>query len=84
MNKKLYYTMSMDSLLHQVQYIFSENIDYYNKKTEMDSLYSQLSNSQYVVNGTVDSWFKSYTDWLSTTSDAAVIAQIDGKYYNIV
>ena len=50
----------------------------------MDSLCSQLSNSQYVVNGTVDSWFKSYTDWLSTTSDVAVIAQIDGKYYNIV
>lgn len=57
----------------------SENIDYFGKKTEMESLYTQLTASNYVVNGTVDSWFNSYTDWLSTTSDASVIAQIDGN-----
>ncbi|XP_071143132.1 patched domain-containing protein 3-like isoform X1 [Mytilus edulis] len=57
--------------------VYCKNIDYFGKKTEMESLYTQLTASNYVVNGTVDSWFKSYTDWLSTTSDASVIAQID-------
>ncbi|VDI58158.1 Hypothetical predicted protein [Mytilus galloprovincialis] len=58
--------------------VYCKNIDYFGKKTEMESLYTQLTASNYVVNGTVDSWFNSYTDWLSTTSDASVIAQIDG------
>ena len=52
-------------------FCFSENIDYYNSKTSFDSLYTQLSANQYIATGTVDSWFKSYTEWLATSPAAA-------------
>ena len=57
--------------LWSINFCFSENIDYFNSKTRFEDLYTQLSANQYIATGTVDSWFKSYTDWLATSPAAA-------------
>ena len=74
------YALSMPFLKKKIQYLwklwsinfcFSENIEYFTSKTRFESLYTELSANQYIASGTVDSWFKSYTDWLATSPAAA-------------
>nr|XP_022315752.1 patched domain-containing protein 3-like isoform X2 [Crassostrea virginica] len=51
--------------------VYCKNIDYFTSKTRFESLYTELSANQYIASGTVDSWFKSYTDWLAQSPAAA-------------
>ncbi|OWF43557.1 Niemann-Pick C1 protein [Mizuhopecten yessoensis] len=60
---------------------YCKNIDYFSSKTQFDSLYTQLTGSSYISTGSTDSWFKSFTDWLSTTSTASVTSRLDGSKY---
>ena len=43
----------------------------------MDSVYNQLTGSQYIYNGTTDSWFQSLMDWLSSTSNSTVLSMVN-------
>ncbi|XP_060075668.1 NPC intracellular cholesterol transporter 1-like, partial [Ylistrum balloti] len=61
--------------------VYCKNIDYFSSKTQFDSLYTQLTGSSDISSGTTDSWFKSFTDWLSSTSTASVTSRLDANKY---
>ncbi|XP_069127848.1 patched domain-containing protein 3-like isoform X2 [Argopecten irradians] len=61
--------------------VYCKSIDYYGSQTQFDSVYTQLTASSYISSGSTDSWFKSFTDWLSTTSTASVTSRLDGNKY---
>nr|KAG5711759.1 hypothetical protein BaRGS_023523 [Batillaria attramentaria] len=61
--------------------IYCGNIDYFGSKTGFDTVYTKFTDSQYIYNGTTDSWFKSLTDWLAVTTDADALAMIDASKY---
>ncbi|KAJ8306408.1 hypothetical protein KUTeg_016953 [Tegillarca granosa] len=56
--------------------VYCGNMDYFNSKQKFEELYTKLCESEYISNGSVDSWFKSFTDWLSRTSSTSVAAQL--------
>lgn len=60
-------------------FLFSGTIDYFNSASKFNELFSSLSSSTYVSSGSVDSWFQSYMDYLSTTSTASVTSQLDAS-----
>ena len=49
---------------------FTGNIDYFNSKAKFESLYQKFTTSQYINNGTTDSWFLALTNWLNTLTAA--------------
>lgn len=51
--------------------VYCKNIDYHGSRSRFELLNTTLSSNQYITNGSVDSWFKSYTDWLDTNPAAA-------------
>lgn len=63
-------------------FISSENINYQGSRTRFELLNTTLSSNQYITNGSVDSWFKSYTDWLDT-NPAAASGKTTSKYFVI-
>lgn len=63
-------------------FISSENIDYHGSRSRFELLNTTLSSNQYITNGSVDSWFKSYTDWLDG-SPAAASGKTTSKYFII-
>ncbi|XP_050397303.2 patched domain-containing protein 3 isoform X1 [Patella vulgata] len=63
--------------------IYCGNIDYFGSKSKFDQMYTNIKESQYYSNGTLDSWFKSMTDFLLVTSDAAYTAKLDANKYPV-
>ncbi|XP_033736833.1 protein patched homolog 1-like [Pecten maximus] len=61
--------------------VYCKSIDYYSKQTQFDSLYNQMTGSKFISSGSTDSWFKSFTDWLSSTSTASVTSRLDSNKY---
>ncbi|XP_056016839.1 uncharacterized protein LOC125677676 [Ostrea edulis] len=61
--------------------VYCKNIDYLNSKTKFETLYNRTINNQYIATGSVDSWFKSYTDWLET-NPAATAGKVTNNYPN--
>ncbi|KAL8581653.1 hypothetical protein ACOMHN_049209 [Nucella lapillus] len=62
-----------------VRYDFSGNIDYFNSRSQFDSVYSRFTSSSFIYNGTTDSWFQSLTEWLGSTADTSVLAVINSS-----
>ena len=47
--------------------VYIGQIDYYNRKAEMDKIKSALESDPYISEGTVNSWYHHYHDWLMQT-----------------
>ncbi|KAK3091271.1 hypothetical protein FSP39_018506 [Pinctada imbricata] len=58
--------------------VYCKSITYSSKKSNFESLYTSLGSSQYVSNGTVDSWYKSYTEWLATNPTTHNAGKVSG------
>ena len=62
------------------------HVDYFSRKSEMETLYTDIVNNQFTQSGSVDSWFQSFTSWLQDNSAAPTVAsRIDsGKASSLI
>ena len=75
------YLINFQLYVNDICFTLSENVDYYNSKTKFDNLYTSLTSSQYIKSGTTDSWFRSYTAWLTSGAPGTITAQLTGNLW---
>lgn len=60
-------------------YVYCGNLDYFERKNQLESLGSLMDSSSDIYSGSTDSWFTALTSWLSTTNDTEVISLLDSS-----
>ncbi|KAJ8305665.1 hypothetical protein KUTeg_016210 [Tegillarca granosa] len=59
------------------------NIDYFNSGPKLNQLNSRLTSSSHVSSGSVNSWFQSFTNYLSTATNVSVTSHLDANKYPV-
>ncbi|GFO48112.1 patched domain-containing protein 3 [Plakobranchus ocellatus] len=62
-------------------YVYCGNLDYWNKKSQLEALVTAMDRNPDIQNGSTDPWFSALTGWLSTTTDRDVKEQLDDNKY---